>query len=327
VLSDDFLNDLKNPDGVLWPVLHRVKQDHTFMLAIRDDYINIYYRGGNLLRIEARRSGGYDASFDKEYNKGRVPLPDCPGIIVSQAEAGKWVESFPQYKQTMDLYFSAHSKPEREFQQLVARENNFSTISNESEYFILDIEFAEPGFKDGGRFDMLAIRWLACERRDGSRCWPALIEMKYGDGALEGSAGLIKHLCDIQSLVRDSNRYSRLVLGLRDRFNQLNDLGLLTFNRAKGLKVGLEPTARPEVIMILANHNPRSTKLAAILNSPELCQYETCGTFDLRFFAASFAGYGMHQDSILTPHKFRQLLKNRRGGTESLVHDPFFNAP
>ncbi|RPJ54676.1 MAG: hypothetical protein EHM23_28400 [Acidobacteria bacterium] len=316
-LSPRFLSDLKNPDGVLWPVLDRVKHDHTLMLAIREDYINVYYRGGNLLRIKERRSGGYTAFFDKKYNEGRVSLPDCPTTISSQSEARKRVQSFPQYKEAMDLYFSAHNKPEREFQQLVARENNFSTISNESEYFILDIEFAEPGFKDGGRFDMLAIRWLACERRDGSRCWPALIEMKYGDGALEGSAGLIKHLCDIQSLVGDSNRYARLVLGLQDRFNQLNDLGLLTFNRAKDLKVRFGPTAKPEVIMILANHNPRSTKLAAILNSPELCQYETCGTFDLRFFAASFGGYGMHQDSILTLHEFRQLLKNRRGGTES----------
>ena len=36
----------------------------------------------------------------------------------------------------MDFYFSENSKPEREFQQLIARENNFSTIANQSEYFV-----------------------------------------------------------------------------------------------------------------------------------------------------------------------------------------------
>ena len=88
---------------------------------------------------------------------------------------------------------------------MVARENNNSTISNESEYFVSDIEFADPGL--GARFDMLAIRWLASQRKDGSNCRAALIEMKYGDGALGGSAGLLKHLQDIDALVSDHDKY------------------------------------------------------------------------------------------------------------------------
>jgi len=172
-LAQTFLNDLKNTDGVLWPVLDRVKQDQTLMLAIRSGYINIYYRGGNLLKIQEQRDGSYRSFFDEQYNKGQLPLPNCPAIIRNQADAGSWVESFPQLKQVMDLFFSTHNKPEREFQQLVARENNFSTISNESEYFILDIEFADSDL--GARFDMLAMRWLACDRASGRGCRPALI--------------------------------------------------------------------------------------------------------------------------------------------------------
>jgi len=95
----------------------------------------------------------------------------------------------------MDEYFSIHGKAEREFQQLIARENNNSAISNESEYFISDIEVAKPN----ARFDIMAICWLADQRKNGNKCKAALIEMKYGDSALTGSASLLKHLKDMEN--------------------------------------------------------------------------------------------------------------------------------
>jgi len=63
----------------------------------------------------------------------------------------------------MDEYFAGGSKTtEREFQQLVARENNKSSISNETEYFVSDIEVTVPRLAS---FDIVAIRWLASERK------------------------------------------------------------------------------------------------------------------------------------------------------------------
>ena len=210
----------------------------------------------------------------------------------------------------MDLYFSSNSKPEREFQQLVARENNFSTISNQSEYFVSDIEFADSGL--GARFDMLAIRWLASQRKNGSNCRPALIEMKYADGALGGNAGLVKHLQDIDRLISDSNRYLALLSTMEAQFNQLDELGLLNFKRSSGgTKVKLDVNDKPEVIIILANHNPRSSKLTTILNNPEIDAYEKSPCFDLRFYVSSFAGYGLHADCMVTLTQFRELLKSK----------------
>src|SRR5665811_1547767 len=194
-LSQTFIDDLSNPSGLLHPILERVKQDHTLMLSIRKSYINIYYRGGNILRVKERRNGSYTVFFDHEYNKSGVPSPVLPDAIESRHAAGLWVDSFQQLKRIMDLYLSKKSKPEREFQQLVARENNFSTIANQSEYFVSDIEFADSGL--GARFDILAIRWLASRRINTCSCRPALIEMKYSDEALKGNAGVLKHLKDI----------------------------------------------------------------------------------------------------------------------------------
>jgi hypothetical protein len=168
-LSPAFMDDLKGANGVLYPILERVKLDHTLMLAIRENYINIYYRGGNILKVNFKKqdesSNHYQSSFDVEYNKSGKTIPVLPTTIKCQADAKTWVDEFSQLKEIMDIYFAKTGKSEREFQQLVARENNNSTISNESEYFVLDIEFTDPG---NARFDMLAIRWDASKRKNGS---------------------------------------------------------------------------------------------------------------------------------------------------------------
>lgn len=306
-LSKDFLNNLKSAKGLLHPILERVKQDDTLMLAIRDNYINIYYRGGSLLKVKEQGKDSYQSSFDDQYNKSEKKLPDLPPTIKCQDDARTWVDKFPRLKEIMDMYFSEHNKPEREFQQLVARENNYSIISNNSEYFISDIEFADSDLN--ARFDMLAVRWLASQRKNGNNCRVALIEMKYGDGALGGKAGLTKHLKDIDTLISDHNKYKSLIETIELQFNQLDELGLLNFNHSdNGTKIKLSFTDKPEVIFILANHNPRSTKLKPILDNPEVVEYVQTRRFSLRFFVSSFAGYGLHSDCMLTLSQFRKLL-------------------
>lgn len=205
----------------------------------------------------------------------------------------------------MDLYFSHRSKPEREFQQLIARENNCSTTSNESEYFISDIEFADSDL--GARFDMLAIHWPAKDRKNGNKCRAALIEMKYGDNALGGAAGLHKHLQDIDKFISGVH-YESLLKTMDAQFEQLDSLKLLRFNHcSNNTKVKLDTKAKPEAIFLLANHNPRSPKLKAILTDPEIVAYGQSQLFDLKFFVASFAGYGLHAKCMRSLTEIQQL--------------------
>lgn len=305
VLSEIFMNDLIESDGVLEPVLARVKADRTLMLAIRSDCINIYYRGGNILRLVEQVRGGYQAIFDENYNRTGRSMPVSPALVTSRADAQNWVDSFGERKNIMDEWFSTHEKAEREFQQLIARENNYSTISNESEYFISDIEYAEPG----ARFDMMAIRWLANQRKKGNNCKVALVEVKYGDGALDGSAGILKHLQDMEKLLLDKAKYSEVLQNMVAKFEQLDQLGLVKYNKGiSNARVQLDPEDRPEVVFILANHNPRSTKLKTILSDPLVDGYAASPLFDLKFFVASFAGYGLHEKCMLPLEEFRKLL-------------------
>lgn len=307
IVSSGFVDDLKH--GELSPLLSRVMEDDTLMLALRDGYINIYYRGGNLLKIEQKNSGGkYIASFDTKYNKKNAePLPvqfPCP--VNDEADSQTLVDAIPALKYAMDRYFSQHRKSEREFQQLVARENNCSPISNETEYFVVDIEVA--GALPNARFDMLAVRWLRDERKKQGTLVPVLIEMKYGSKALEGDSGLNEHMKDAVSLRANNESWNSLRKGLEDQINQLADLGLLSFNRSTAVKrFEIDPTATPELIFVLANYNPANVKLSRLLAAMEEPTADENG-YDLLFFVSSFAGYGMHRACMLGLGEFRAMV-------------------
>lgn len=46
-LSEEFIKDLQQ--GLLKNLLEEVKKDDNLCLAIRENYINIYYRGGKFI--------------------------------------------------------------------------------------------------------------------------------------------------------------------------------------------------------------------------------------------------------------------------------------
>ena len=311
-LSVDFLKALKDRSGVLNPILERVKMDDTLMLAIREGYINIYYRGGNLLRISPGKHGkiDYEAHFDKKYddsNQHRVfQNLRLPAVIMSQAESRSWVSCVPMLKEIMDFWFCKHPKHEREFQQIVARENNRSPISQSTEYFITDIEYAVE--KPRARFDMLAVHWPAGE--NGNECRAALIEMKYGDSAIAGKAGLIKHLKDINAFLSDKQKHKELLQTIEAQFEQLAGLGLIRHKEcATGSKIQLNKYPKPQFIFLLANHNPRSSRLKTLLKDPEVRNHAASKLFDLRFFVSSDAGYGMYTDRMLNYRRYLKRLE------------------
>ncbi len=57
MLSERFMGDLVQQEGLLNPILARVKKDQTLMIAIRENYINLYYRGSKLLRVTEQSAG------------------------------------------------------------------------------------------------------------------------------------------------------------------------------------------------------------------------------------------------------------------------------
>lgn len=142
-LSDHFM--LQLDAGRLQPLLARVNADDTLCLEIRDSCINIYYRGGSLAKVAEDQPGHFTISMDYNYfgKRRKDVLRDLPKTLPDAGASEKWIEAFPRLKETMDLHFGANPGEEREYKQLVVRDNNGRYGSTASDYFILDMEYGD----------------------------------------------------------------------------------------------------------------------------------------------------------------------------------------
>ena len=302
-LSEQFLCDLES--GMLKPLTRAVKSDHTLCLELRGNYINVYYRGGSLLKVEVSGSDGYSVQFDENY--GGVELPerrvqDCAGIC-------KWLDRLPFLKRAMDCHFAKNEKNEREFQQLLVRENNFSKNANSTDYFVIDIEYT-AGAGHPERFDLVAVQWPSTppdERKKATGRRLVIVEMKYGDGALGGEAGLCNHIQDIDRFLRRKSDLKRFKEDMVRVFNQKRRLGLMP-----GCKKDLKSfgDGKPILLLVLANHDPGKSTLCKVLG--DLGRLE-CSKADLRIATASFFGYGLYDEGIHEVACFQKLLANYIG--------------
>lgn len=288
-ISNEFLQALKC--GELKPILDAVLEDDTLCMELRGTAVSIYYRGGSLLRID-ESSGGYSFVFYTKYCDSRsANLPANPTI----AQA---VELIPRYKQAMDRWLHINHKYEREFQQLILRENNClaGVVSKSTDYYIADIEYAE----DDSRFDMVAMKWLSksADRKNPGKPTLALIEVKYGDGALTGTAGILEHLKDLDKFLKNEQGLDEFCKDMSQVFFQKCQLGLVEGLIEKQYAVEIRPED-VEVIFIFANHDPNSSILTTELSKAKAFNYN----FPIKIANSSMMGYGLYAD------KFKDLAE------------------
>lgn len=285
-------------DGFLMPLLDIVKRDKTLFLSIRNDYINIYYRGGNLLRVERveRKGGQYLAGIDIKYLEDKSlkdTIKTLNGKPLDQELVARWIDVMPRLKHSMDFWFGKHDKSEREFQQLVAYENNVGRVAFKTDYFICDLEYARDHF----RVDMVGVRWPSSgpERKNANNLKLVLVEMKYGPNAYTGSAGMVKHVRDADAFLKSDIIVQALKAEMMGLLNQLKELDLVRL----GKKIGGFSKDKPEYIFLLANHDPDSKKLKnALAKLPAMANAE------LVFSVSNFMGYGLFKESIHTKDDF-----------------------
>ena len=296
-LDDVFLKALRKR-GSLYLLLDEVKSDPTLCLELRGKFINIYYRGGSLMKIEQCYNDDFVLSFDKNYftDENRIDLPDTTDV-------NAWIEAVPKLKRAMDQYLGKHRNDECEFQQLLLRENNYGRIAKSTDYYVCDIEYQS----ENGRFDLVAVRWPSkpAERRKTEDRRLVFMEMKYGDGALDGPAGIKSHIEDVNRFISDPNRLRNFKKDMVAVFNQKRDLGLL--NCAKNLASFSDE--QPLFLLVFANHDPEKSKLCSVLgNLPDSPHAE------LRVATASFMGYGLYDQGIHTIDEARRRFSAYIGG-------------
>ncbi len=296
-LDESFLKDFSK-GHILFPLLNLVKNDHTLDMELRGDAVEIYYRGGLLYRITKNKgNGNYEITYTKEYILDKNTQGS--GVINSVTNAEDEVANHKQY---MDFYFSRYPKLEREYQQIIVRENNYSgVVSHASDYFILDIEYAfnENSKTDNinARFDMLAVKWVSTgsKRKNTENLPIAFIEVKYGDGAVTGQASIGKHIRDYINFRKDNNKMKQLAEDMQKVFNQKCDLGLIKAFEGKKPSISIDPD-NVECIFIFANHDPDKTNLLkeiktaiATWKKPDTEKYLK----EIKVAKASEMGYGL----------------------------------
>lgn len=305
-LSAEFVSNLKDRNGVLFPLLHAVKGDLGLCLQIRENYINIYYRGGSIIKVLAKSSRSYEAIFNGKYltSESRQILERIPEILGSQHDAHIWVAAFPSLKHAMDLWFGKHPKDEREFQQLIVRENNIGKCARKTDYFICDVEYANSE----GRFDLIAACWPSkgSERKRTDNIKLAFIEMKYADGALKGSSGLAGHIRGMTSFLARPGRLISIKKEMQIVFNQMKELELIDVGKG----MGSFNNEKPEFILVLANHDPDSKILRRELDSISGTVTESL-PFSLRFAASNFMGYGLYGQNMYGLNEFQERFKEQ----------------
>lgn len=291
-ISKDFLDDLLT--GELKPLLDMVHIDDTLDLELRGKCINIYYRGGSLFRITEKVSRTYEIFFDLNYCKteawGKTGITVICNPTIEQA-----VKDIPYYKQAMDIYLGKSHKYEREFQQVLVRENNcHGIISRSTDYYIIYIEYADSNENRKSRFDIVALKWesKSSARRNPEKCSIALMELKYGDGALNNESGIKEHLNDLKSFMSiEKEKLDDFKKDIETVFKQKCQLGLVDGLQEKQYEVSIN-FENPEVIFLFADHDPDSSVLVKELTDINYNDYKD--VFDIYIAEASYIGYGLY---------------------------------
>ena len=288
-LSSAFLDDLKI--GILRPLVGTCKRDSSLQLELRGNYVSIYYRGSSILKVQHGDTGNYLFSVDSNYFGLRIKkeVSFLPRAVRCLRDVTSWITVLPNLKLGIDSWLSKHPKEEREFQQLIARDNNCSTVSNATDYFICDIEYSNGN----ARFDMGGICWPSTSivRKSGCARHLSLIEVKYGDNAVAGSAGLKKHVADLLRFANNAENVELLKADMLMVFHQKHQLGLVNIKHP----MSAIEEAEPELVFVLINHDPAKSALAR-----ELDEIRVDWPFaNVKVAFASCMGYGLFCEHLL----------------------------
>lgn len=265
----------------------------------------VYYRGGKLLTIQEKKGL---IGLDNKYYLGNDIIrvtPDKDDIFDYVCKA----------KFIMDKYESVKSKLiEKEFQQRVVYENNLSGNADNTDYFIVDVEWANSNVL-GGRADIVAFRWNHMEHKK-KRLQLTLIEVKQGEKAIKTtetkkngkklvSPGLIKHYEDYLKLKSNEEAIREFKIDMLCVLKQKYQLGLIkgldNLFHDRGKEIIPELDNEIDFAFLLANYHHYSSTLREECESlPDNC----------KFYIASFMGYGLYKDRIYTKKEVKEIFQD-----------------
>ncbi len=246
-LSDSFMKRLQ---GEWKPLLEYILSDSELDLQIRDNYINVYYQGGNILKINPRSFYFDEFYFYKDCNKerkthlqekakkGDVNAKQIIDDLVKERDDLKENLKSPLNHSKVECYFSKAkakmkkweetlnatiniSHKEKQEQQQIAIANR-----NDTDYVVLDLEYAvsrRSKFAYDGKLNKKVPRFDIIAIHNGQL---VVIELKKGMDATGGLSGIKPHIdCFNHTIGRDVNNL--FTQEMKDLLKQKQDLGIL----------------------------------------------------------------------------------------------------
>ena len=236
--------ELKEKDEMSYLAWQVILSDDTLCPVLRKMKIDIYYRGYKAFSLTG---DGIIRNHDEFNNE--LYIYDVPEVISKE----KFMEYLPYMKQNIDLWIGAGKKSpyEREFMQLIMRENNSKKAGNLSDYFIIDMEHQ---YKKSAPIPDLAGLIMERSQRRRKTYRLSIIEVKYLDRAFTGPAGIGAHIDDYVRLLNDPDLQNDLKSDICEMFYQSKKLGLLPGIRNKNERIDISDE-RPELLLALISRN------------------------------------------------------------------------
>ena len=274
-LSENYFDCLKS--GFLSGITESVKGDPDLNLEIRNNYINVYYKGNSLLKLSETSTHQYKAVIDKKFLEGlRFPL------VFTEGNIDQFLSAIPLLKQNI----VKHGKRslELEYEQMIIRANNYEPRNN-SEYFIVDRQYAVKE----GQYDLTGIFWERSRRRKNQEVPVCLMEIKF---ALNADINIV-HEQIYRYYKSIKPRAAEFATEMQFVFRQKLDLGIYKQPKErlaalKTLKFSRE-IEKFQFILVLVDYNPYSSKLdlSSLANLPFADQ--------IKVF---FGGFAMWQQNV-----------------------------
>lgn len=234
---------LLNPNR-LGELVDLVKQDQNLTLEIRNNYINIYYQGGNVAKISSDKSVDVNKNYFRQHKKKDEEdwsyIEDEVKKVKELFKKGEYQKYVEKVQAAMHKYWSVvldnKGIDEKKTQHQICL---YNSSSSDSDYIVVDVEYevstesmfhyVGPRVKtDNGkisrpkpRFDIIAIR-----KSDHRLC---VIELKKGLDALKGKSGLVEHAESYRYSVGKTEETRKLFVDeIRGIIEVKKELGLLS---------------------------------------------------------------------------------------------------
>lgn len=262
--------------GHLAELVQRVREDKDLDFQIRENYINIYYKGHSLLKLTPNFK--VESAFIKDV--------EVPSFLYKEKDSKRFVETIPMIKDEIRKWTVKTNKEnlEGEYEQLIIRANNLEK-KTASEYYIIDRQYQTTEKVGINRFDLTGFYWNNNSPSTNKNVPMSFIEVKF---SLNN---------DIQELDEQLGRYyehvksniNELVKEHQEVFKQQLKLSLINQNTEKlaALSKITFSTDINEVhfVVVLVDYNPNSELLKRAKAKLKKLSFAK----QIKFFYAGFA--------------------------------------